>query len=1032
MPFILYRSSAGSGKTFTLVKEYLKIVLRQPEEFRHILAITFTNKAAQEMKERILRYLRELSDPEFIANNANLPLLEAIQSETGLERDIIVKRAAVVLQMILHQYSDFSVTTIDSFMHSVIRTFAHDLHLPVDFEVDLDNEVLVATAVNNLIREVGKNEELTKALIDLVLYKSEDEKDWNIEYDLVAIGNQLFKESGQLATETFQQQPIDLERSREIFRHIRKLRKEFGSRLKDLGSKGVSVILGKNIPFSAFYQGEKGLPKYFRYLEEGRFDKITPTSYVKKTIEEDQWYSQSTAYNFKTEIDSIKEELKAVYLTIEEIRIKEYPDYISLGILEKNILPLAVLHLIDKELQIIKSENNILPIGEFNKRIADTVLDEPVPFIYERLGEWYHYYLLDEFQDTSVLQWLNLLPLVENSLAGNYTCILVGDGKQAIYRWRNGDVEQFARLPEVYLPMKQDIPEGRKLILARQYQEYQLERNFRTAPEIVKFNNEFFTILTSFLDTEHQRIYKEVIQQPKDKAEGGYVSIEFFSRTDEDVSFNDAQLPRVLEIIRQCRADGFNWKDIAVLCRSNANASLVSRYLMNEGINVSSSESILLKNSPKVNVLLACLGLINNPSNQVNLEVLSRYQLDHDRPEQGTAFIFDPKYRGKPVYELTEEIVRVLAMDQMPDPFIIFFLDAVLQFSQRQDTSVSGFLDWWTDNADKATLKTPEDYDAVKVLTIHKAKGLEFNIVIYPFADERRKVTGNLVWVDFKSPGLPELRTALVPMSKSLLDSSLASVYEEEDNKVRLDFLNVLYVAMTRPKERLYVLTGKPGKDYSNGNKTSDLFGIYLEATGHDPFQTSRIVRGSENKRPEAASTSYPGFIFQTIHSSDWTERMSIRQNHPADWDVLTPDKPRSLGNLVHQVLAGIQTFEDTDVVIQQHIIDGYFDQKMLNEARNYLYKMQSDSSLAPFFNPLAEIRTEAEILTPAGRSYRPDRLVIYPDKALILDYKTGSPHESHGKQLLQYARLLKDMGYSNIQSYLYYLENQAGLQQVS
>ncbi|MHC1707962.1 MAG: UvrD-helicase domain-containing protein [Bacteroidales bacterium] len=1027
MPFILYRSSAGSGKTFTLVREYLKIVLQKPDEFRHILAITFTNKAAQEMKDRILKYLRQLSDPQTYTNN---PIVSTLLEETSLDTVLLNKRAVQVLQLILHNYSDFSVTTIDSFMHRVIRTFAHDLHLPMDFEVELDNELLVKQAVNNLIRQVGNDAELTNALVDLILNKSDEERGWHIESDLENIGNQLFKESGQISMERFQKDPLDIQTARELSSALRKSCREFEKNLSEFGNQAIEIISAKNIPFAAFYQGLKGLPKYFSYLASSTMDKVEPGKFTLTTIEEDKWYSGSATPGDKAAIDSIKTQLLDIYEKIDAYREAEYSNYISYKILEKNILPLAVLSLIDRELRKIKIDNNILPIGEFNKRISDTVLNEPVPFIYERLGEWYHYYLLDEFQDTSILQWLNLLPLVENSLSGNYTTIIVGDGKQAIYRWRNGDVEQFSRLPEVYLPMDQDIPEGRKLILARNYQEDILEKNYRTASDIVEFNNDFFTVLTSFLHPDHQPIYSSVIQKTSKTHSSGFVSLELSGGEDDDLAMNDAHLQRVVEIIRACCEDGYEWRDIAVLCRSNANASLVSRFLLNENISVSSSESILLRNSPRVNVLIACLYSINNPEDKIHREVVQRYFLASNREISEIEHITSAYNRGIPVYELSEKLVRGLSLDKNPDPFIIFFLDTVLQYTQKQDVSITGFLNWWVENEYKVSLKTPEDFNAVKVLTIHKAKGLEFEIVIYPFALEPRKIGGS-AWVPVNLSAAFKLKTALVPLNKSLEGSVFSEYYNTEDKKVKLDFLNVLYVAMTRPKDRLYILSCTPSKEYSKANRTSDLFGIYLNSIGIDPLSATVYSRGVTSKKETSHKQEQRVFSFTTMHSMDWTERISIRSNHPDDWDVDNPDKPRSVGNIVHNILAGIRTFSDLDLWLSEFSESHSTDDPQAVAVGQFLDRLRRDESILPFFSPDAHIRNEAEILTPEGQSYRPDRLVISPDKTLILDYKTGLPDEHHKIQLQHYGKLLQSMGYPAVETYLYYLDGTTGLLKV-
>nr|NQU94195.1 UvrD-helicase domain-containing protein [Bacteroidota bacterium] len=442
MSFTVYKSSAGSGKTFTLVKEYLKITLNQPNKFRNILAITFTNKAANEMKERIITNLKDISSATPDQNSPAIKfLLPELVKETGLSPETITLRANKVLELILHNYADFSICTIDSFVHRIIRTFAHDLNLPINFEVELDTNILIEQTIDFLISEAGKNEKLTKALIKFTETKAEDEKSWHIEKDLKDFAETLMKEDGQIYLEKLRQ--LNLQDFFNIIKKVNEFIKSTEQTLVKQAQNATSIIKGTNLPNTAFYRGRNGIAKYFEYIADYRFDKLSPNSFVETTINENKWHGSKTDKDDKIIIDGIKDNLIEIYNNIQDILAENYDEYNLFLMLKRKLYPMAVLSEIEKVLVKIKSENNIVHISEFNKRIADIVLNEPVPFIYERLGERYNHFLLDEFQDTSVLQWQNLLPLLDNSLAeGNFNMI-VGDGKQAIYRWRSGEVEQF-------------------------------------------------------------------------------------------------------------------------------------------------------------------------------------------------------------------------------------------------------------------------------------------------------------------------------------------------------------------------------------------------------------------------------------------------------------------------------------------------------------------------------------------------------------------------------------------------------------
>ncbi|MCK4638739.1 MAG: UvrD-helicase domain-containing protein, partial [Bacteroidales bacterium] len=414
MSFTVYKSSAGSGKTYTLVKEYLKIVLMHPTKFRNILAITFTNKAANEMKERIISNLIELSATEPDKNSITIKyLLPELISDLKIDTETITKRSSEALELILHNYSDFAIGTIDSFVHKIIRIFAHDLHLPLNFDVEMDEDTLISQAIDLLISRVGTDEKLTKVLMRFTEDKTENEQNWNIETDLQTFAKSLLKEDGQYQIEKLKKLTLDdfLKINKKILENIKK----FEDSVKEKAGIAIQLIHKNNVSISSFYYGNQGIGKYFDNLFNGDFEKIKPNSRVIQTIEKNKWYSGKTDDYQKYAIDNIKSELKEIYFDIEENIINGYSKYMVLKLLRRNIYPLAVLNEIEKILNEIKTQNNIVHISEFNKRIADIVLNEPVPFIYERLGEKYKYFLIDEFQDTSVLQWHNLLPLIDNS-----------------------------------------------------------------------------------------------------------------------------------------------------------------------------------------------------------------------------------------------------------------------------------------------------------------------------------------------------------------------------------------------------------------------------------------------------------------------------------------------------------------------------------------------------------------------------------------------------------------------------------------
>ena len=441
MPFVVYRSSAGSGKTFTLVKEYLKLLLENPLQFRHILAITFTNKAANEMKERVIRALTAFSAlEEPTVSKADRTLLEKLEEETGMTEDEIVNRSRTALSLILHRYSEFAIGTIDSFSHRVIRTFAHDFRLPVRFDVETESDVLISTAVDMVLQRAGEDQELTRLLVSFLETRLEEEEGWDIEGIFTKFARNLINEEGLAHIEGLRN--ISLAQFQVIADELRRSILEFEQQVASEAKAADRLISERGISLGAFFYGRSGIGKYFSDLANRRM-KVEPNSHVRKTIEEDKWTSGKAS---PVEIQKIKEISGTLTRHFERLMVlwnTRGGEYRLLKLISGTIYTLAVLNEIGQTLRQFKEQNNLVHISEFNSRIASVVMNEPVPFIYERMGEQYHNLLIDEFQDTSVLQWMNFVPLFENSLASGHFNMVVGDGKQAIYRWRGGDIDQF-------------------------------------------------------------------------------------------------------------------------------------------------------------------------------------------------------------------------------------------------------------------------------------------------------------------------------------------------------------------------------------------------------------------------------------------------------------------------------------------------------------------------------------------------------------------------------------------------------------
>lgn len=1052
--FTVYKSSAGSGKTFTLVKEYLALALNDaqfpPQAYKHILAITFTNKAAAEMKERISKALKELSEEDYTTISGGTKTLlaalkEHVKLNTSQQLDdaVIRKRAQHILTAILHNYSDFAIGTIDSFVHKVVRTFAFDLKIPMSFEIEMDDERLLSSAIDLLIARIGSDERLTKALIEFTENKTDNEKNWHIEYDLKIFAKQLLNEEGDLYVDKLRHLQVD-----DFFRIKDTLfseLKKFENSIKALAEKAVQLIRKQGLTAKDFYYGDKGIVSYFDKLAVGKIETIAPNSYVQATVGEDKWYGGKIAPLEKQAIDALKSELLTIFNEIQTIKDSDYSNYIVFKLINRNIYSLAVLNEIEKLLSEYKAQNNVIHISEFNKMIAKIVLNEPIPFIYERLGERYSNYLIDEFQDTSVLQFQNLLPLIDNSLAGGHFTMLVGDGKQAIYRWRGGEVEQFAMLPDIFAHNDNPLILEREAALKRNYDPKVLDKNYRSKREVIEFNNAVFKLLSNSLNEKYRQIYDKQEQGFNAQNTGGFVHVEFI--TEEKELRREQHKARTYETILQLQADHYKLKDIVILVRKNTDGSDMANYLTERKIPVISSDSLLLSNSAEINFIHALLKYLASDSDTVTHAEILEYLVVRNYIQQasldelillknkiGLPAIFDKAgikfhlhYLSKlALYELCEELIRIFQLNKTPNAYLQFFLDEVLNYTTKKNNNLNDFIEYWEEKRSKASLIVPQGMNAVSIMTIHRSKGLEFPAVILPFLDSRVDTGKKNLWIDLENEQVPELVSAIVPTTKELLETPYAGLYEEEKNKSLLDNLNVLYVALTRAEERIYAFTGKPGKTASGLANVTDMFAHYLQDTGL--WQEGQLIYTFGEPVAHLHSqkqNTQENYTLNTFNSNQWRDQIKMRAAAPGIWNTQMAEIKKDYGVMVHTALSKIRTSADITKALKSMILEGLITTDEYEKLKATITKIIALPQLAPHFAAGLIIKNESEIITESGELFRPDRVVLSGKTAFIIDYKTGNEKTIHKKQILEYSDLLTRMGYDVKERLVVYIESE-------
>lgn len=1008
MSFTVYKSSAGSGKTFTLVKEYLTLALADAEQpprgWRQILAVTFTNKAASEMKTRILETLDQLSK-----GNTSSVMARLLQETTGLSENELQQRALRLLQTILHNYGDFAVGTIDSFVHRIVRTFAYDLDLPVNFEIEMDVGKMLREAVDALIERIGSNPQLTEFLVRFAESKANEDKHWQIEKDLQQQAKYLLSDDGSNPAELLRS--LDLSRFAAFRDTLEKEIAAFEAAVQHEARAAADAIQQSGAETSWFNNGSRGFVSWFQKLAaaEDLIKDFEPNATTRQAFELDKRYAGKATQAQKETIDRIWPRLEEAWNALEALRVNQFGHYVLYVLLLRNIYAIAVLHEIERELITYKNDNNVLHISEFNRSIANIVENEPVPFIYERLGEKYQHYLIDEFQDTSSLQWKNLLPLLDNALSENRFTMVVGDGKQAIYRWRGGEVEQFARLPHVAGEETNELIAERASSLKRNYREMQLMQNFRSKAEIIQFNNRFFRSVSALLTETHQPIYIKLEQEYDPKNTGGLVRIEVINTETKLEKEEHAQ--RTVAYVEDLLSEGFRYNEIAVLTRTNREGALAAQALIGAGIPVLSSESLLLKNAASVNFLTAMLRLIESSNDNIAQATVLRYLVDtnkipgplHERITDLKAaeapamrnlllqfgFTFNAYVLAKfPLYQRCQELLRLFGMAETPDPYVLYFLDEVLEYSSARNHLPADFLNWWEGRRDKASVSVPEGTDAVRVMTIHKSKGLEFPAVVLPFCNWGLQRGKDQLWIPLEDELLPDLPTALVSTSKSLLHTAYAAYYSDERSRALLDNLNLVYVAQTRAVERLYILTG-PGNSSSSLNKMNDLYHHFFRDTGFTFTSTPVYESGNAELHVPKNVVLKETIVPEVFGNFNWTEHISIRAGSGSSWAEHEKQNDRQV--LLKTLLRRLPTAGDTAKTVEQAVQEGLLLTSERPVVHSQLQQFVQLPELEPFYNANNTIRTGDEIALPGDSGLKPERVVIFEDHTKLLSFEAAS-----------------------------------------
>jgi|WetSurMetagenome_2_1015567.scaffolds.fasta_scaffold00001_130 ATP-dependent helicase/nuclease subunit A len=1065
-----YSASAGSGKTFSLTAIYLSKIFREKESYKKILAVTFTNKATAEMKSRILEQLHLLS------SQSKSEYLKGLINDTGLTESEIRSGAGELLNTILHDFSRFSVFTIDAFFQKILRAFARESGLHSGYNVEIDHNKILLAAIDEMIASSADDEELKDWLNAFVNSRLDDEKSWDPEKEIIKLAAEIFKERFRILSSGERERLEDKKFLLEYIDKIRSVKDGFEITLSDVGSKCLSLYDEFGLTDDMFFQKARGVPGYIRNLARGSI--IEPNTYVKAILSDPpKWSSKSVQPALKSAINAGLEKILRDTISFYETNLINYNS--SREILS-NIYALGILSDILKKVRLIASDENSFLLSDSGEFLREITSGDQAPFIYEKIGNIYDNYMIDEFQDTSLMQWDNFFPLLDESMARGNDNLVVGDIKQSIYRFRNSDWQILGRL------LNSQISEKR-------LRNVPLDLNWRSKSEIIRFNNTIFKIIPAYIDLKFKTdpdpvcfsdIYSEAIQKDPGNKKGGYIRIEFVENDYVDgvnkrgkeskiksKRWEDKVLERVPLLIEQVQDMGYSASDIGIIVRYSHEGTAVLNTMIKYGnacsdekkkkynYKVVSDYSLTLSNSPAILFIISALRLFTNPDDDISRAAMLRYFLlatgypDADKVSLGITELrsasplyfpegyneFMKRTACQSIFEAVENLISFFNLGKHPwnIAYLNTFQDLVISFSSSKETDFQSFLDWWEISGSSKSVVLPADQDAAKIFTIHKAKGLEFRVVILPFLswnDDHKTYHHEIVWVKppdiepFNELGIIPVRYRRNPPSTIFTES-----YRQEKYSAFLDNLNLLYVAMTRAKDAMFgFAAGMP--DENNG--ISQLLKIALTSetnpAGESGLVPVKYFNGEQN-------------VFETGRLDQFKKVITVRKDIPSDEYMVYP-KPESLklklhgenyflakrdevisrinyGKLMHHAFEYIDTLEDIPGAVSRLVNEGMIPGSESESMVHRLRQLVQSPAVKDWFAPGKKIIKEADILLPSGSTKRPDRVLPGDDRVIIIDFKFGEENKNYSEQIEEYCKLLTAMGYNNVEGYLWYVD---------
>ena len=1013
----IMKASAGSGKTFQLAKTYIRLLLASgdPYAYRHILAVTFTNKSTDDMKSRILKELHILArEPRDSA------YYKDFTGEFGSE-ERIRELSGKLLTNMLHDYSAFAVSTIDRFFQRTLKAFAREIGHFASYQVELDKKSLVHESVDRILDGLTEGDkDLLDWLTRSVMDQLEQGGRFSLESRLYEMADAFKSDRYRDIVREFridEKDSYSKENLLALRKCCRKIREDFRDDVKSAAREALDKLSEGGVDPAD--TNRKFLCKLTVYAGLGEKEEIVPPteSWVGRAGDPAQWFPKAKADLLPRVSGTLKGPLDDFCALFGQ----PWRVYNTASVLLGQIYSLGISRELFREFDALTEEKNVLSLDDSNQILAGIIGNSDAPFVYEKLGVRFEHFLLDEFQDTSTVQWQNFYPLLKESDDNGQENLIVGDVKQSIYRWRGSDWELLdSKVKEAFGDADDSSP---------------LADNWRSSRTVVQFNNGFFPFVTGRLDRQLgtdliSRIYADVRQTPrKRKWDPGHVEFTFCKP--------EEQLDKVYASILAAREAGAGFSQIAVLVRYNDTGSAIAGFLVDKGIPVISDDSLQVKSSVTVRRLVSLLSHVENRNDKIAGYLADAIGLT--APESYHSLV-----------DLAETLLRSLRETdrELFDGEVLFiqsFMDELQEWVSVHGNNLGAFLKAWNDIEKKPSISSPSGTDAVRIMTIHKAKGLEYPYVIIPFVERMKLFRPDTCWSRPAMAG-----TALDPvangayrvnMTRGTGDTLFAGDYEKERVLQYIDNVNTLYVALTRAEAVLHVISAEPSDkcktacddcdDRFEFTNLSELLYWYVNRFEFDPgepvdFQFIEKRDAEERKDEEIPPTplqsGYPSFPVNPDILGTLRLKLS-KESADIFFEDALDRSPRLKGVVLHAILSDTLVPEDLGKAVEKAVSQGYCEADQAERYRSFLAaRIAAVRDRGWFPGDPSQVRNERTVIGTDGMEGRPDRVVVTPEGTLVIDFKFGEEESGHLNQVRRYVRLYKEMGYGPVRGFLWYL----------